>query len=106
MSRAIRDIFVTEHAGTSLRKLFLKGTPQNRILEPFFPGISFTRLGMSCYPTAVLSNKLAYFVQFLKENYPPPSDRILGHSVRSGTYFFRKIALLVIIQDITNSMVL
>jgi hypothetical protein len=56
---------------------------EGRNPEPFFPGIDITRLGVSCYPTA-LSNKLAQrplkfqqitdnnllaFVQFLK---PPP----------------------------------
>jgi hypothetical protein len=30
--------------------------------EPFFHGISFMRLGVSCYPPALISNKLACFV--------------------------------------------
>jgi hypothetical protein len=55
-----RGIFVTERAGTPFRKLFLRkmqaGTAFRNI---FFPAIDITRLGVSCYPTALLSNKLA-----------------------------------------------
>jgi hypothetical protein len=48
---------------------FFDGTRRNPILEAlsqkdisqnfFFPAIDITRLGMSCCPTALLSNKLA-----------------------------------------------
>jgi hypothetical protein len=38
------------------------------VAEPSFSGIGTTRLGVSCYPIAFLSNKVAYFVQFLKKN--------------------------------------
>lgn len=67
-------------AGKAFRNLFLSS-------------MDFTRLGASCYPTDLLSNKLAYFIQFLKEKIPPPSDGILGRTMRSGTYFFRKTAV-------------
>jgi hypothetical protein len=40
---------------------------QNGIPE-LFPGIGFTRFGMFCYPSTLLSKKLAYFVQFLHLN--------------------------------------
>jgi hypothetical protein len=77
--------------------------PERRSRTFFSPAIDETRLGVSCYPTALLSFKLAYrplkfqrvtannssyFVQFLKKKIPPPLDRILGYSMRSGTYFF------------------
>jgi hypothetical protein len=35
--------------------------------EILFHGIGFARLGVSCYPTALFSNKLAYFIEFMKE---------------------------------------
>jgi hypothetical protein len=60
----------------------------------FFHGIGFTRLGVSCYRAALLSNKPAYSVQFLKDT-PPPPDRILDRCMRFRTYLFRKIALIV-----------
>jgi hypothetical protein len=78
-----------------------KDTSRNGVPELFFPAIGITRLGPSCYPTALLPNKLAErplkvqrvtdnnsldFVHFLKNS--PPPGRILGHSMRSGTYFF------------------
>jgi methyl coenzyme M reductase alpha subunit len=37
----------------------------------FLSGIGFTKFGVSCYLTALLSNKLVYFVQFLKEKLTP-----------------------------------
>jgi hypothetical protein len=43
-----------------------KDACQNGVLEHLFPGIEFTRLGVSCYPTDLVSNKLDYFVQILK----------------------------------------
>jgi hypothetical protein len=63
-----RGIFVMECAGMPFwQKRFSEGhKPERR------HGIHFTRLGMSCYSTALLSNKLAYFVQFLKEKLTPP----------------------------------
>jgi hypothetical protein len=36
-----------------------KDASRNGVPEPFYPGIGITRLGVSCYPTALLSNKLA-----------------------------------------------
>jgi hypothetical protein len=60
-----------------------KHASQNCVPEHFFPGIGISRLGGSCYPTALLSNKLAYFVQFIK-NY----DRILGHYAFWKIVFF------------------
>jgi hypothetical protein len=50
--------------------LFLRDESRNGVPE-LSPGIGFTRLGVSCYSVALLSNKLANSVQFLKENYPP-----------------------------------
>jgi hypothetical protein len=36
-----------------------KDASRNGVPEPFFfPAIDITRLGVSCYPTAILSNKL------------------------------------------------
>jgi hypothetical protein len=55
-----RGIFVTEHAGTLFRKLFLRRKEAGTAFQNFFfPAIDITRLGVSCYPTALLSNKLA-----------------------------------------------
>jgi hypothetical protein len=55
-----RDIFVTECAETPFRKLFLRRTQAGTASRNFFfPDIDITRLGMSCYTTALLSNKLA-----------------------------------------------
>jgi hypothetical protein len=51
--------------------LFHKDASWNGVLEHFSHGIGFTMLVVSCYPTAFLSNKLAYFAQFLKEKLPP-----------------------------------
>lgn len=45
-----------------------KDASRKGIPEPFFLAIGFRRLGVSCYPTALLSNKLTYFIQFLKKN--------------------------------------
>jgi hypothetical protein len=89
MNGITRGFFVTERAG------------------PFFPpAIDTTRLGVSCYPTALLSNKLAKsplkfqrvtavnsldFVQFLERKKEtnkqlplPPPARIIGHGYRLG----------------------
>jgi hypothetical protein len=65
-----------------------KDASRNGVPEPFFfRAIDITRLGVSCYPTSLLSNKLAQrplkfqwvtannsldFVQFLKKKNPPP----------------------------------
>jgi hypothetical protein len=76
----MQGYFVTECAGTPFQKLFLKRMQAEMYSGTFFLGISFMRLGMSCYATALISNKPAYFVQFLKEKLPPPfSDQLLGH---------------------------
>jgi hypothetical protein len=96
-----RDISVTERAGTPFQKLFLRMMQAGTTFwNHFFPAIDITRFGVSCYPTALLSNKLAKcplkfqrvtannsldFVQFLEKKNP---HRILGHSMRSGTFFF------------------
>jgi hypothetical protein len=85
--------FVTERAGTPFRKFFLQDASRNGVQESLFHGVGLTRLGVSCYHTTLVLKKLAYFVQFLKEKVTP-FDRILGHCMRSGIYFFRKIALL------------
>jgi hypothetical protein len=53
--------------------LFQKDASRNDVSEPFIRGIVMTWLGLSCFPTALLSNKLAYFLEFLKENYPRPN---------------------------------
>jgi hypothetical protein len=50
-----------------------KDANQNCVLKPFSPGISFTRLGVSCYPVTLLSNKLTSFVQLLKEKLTRPT---------------------------------
>jgi hypothetical protein len=57
-----------------IRGIFCDGTRRNAVSEAFsqkdasrngvpelffFPAIDITRLGVSCYPTAFLSNKLA-----------------------------------------------
>jgi hypothetical protein len=47
-----RGIFVTERCSGSS---FSEGHKP----QPFFPAIDIMRLGVSCYPTALLSNKLA-----------------------------------------------
>jgi hypothetical protein len=84
-----RGIFVMEcRSGSS----FSGGRqPELRSETFFFPAIDITKLGVSCYPTTLLSNKLAqrplkfqrvmayyssHFVQLLKKT---PPDRILGH---------------------------
>jgi hypothetical protein len=36
-----------------------KDASRNGVPEPLFPAIGITRLGVSCYPTALFSNKLA-----------------------------------------------
>jgi hypothetical protein len=85
--------FVTEHTGKPFWKLFLKWTQAGAEFQnPFFPGIGFKKLGLSCYHITLLSNKLTYFVQLLIEKLTP-SHRILGYSMRSGTHFFRKVAM-------------
>lgn len=66
-----------------------KDTSRNGVPELAF--LASVLRGYACL--ALLANKLAYFVQFLKENSPTPSDLILGHSLLSGTYFCRTIAL-------------
>jgi hypothetical protein len=53
--------------------VFQKDASRNGVSEPFIHGIGLTRSGLSCFPTALLSNKLSYFVEFLKENYPRPN---------------------------------
>jgi hypothetical protein len=53
------------------------------------------RLGMPCYPSALLSKKPAYFVQLLKEKLTPLSNHILGHHMLSETYFFRKVVVSI-----------
>jgi hypothetical protein len=89
------------------RKLFLKRTQAGTAFRNlFFPAINTTRLGVSCYPTALLSNKLVQrlskfqrvtannsldSVQFL--NPPPPQPNFgLLYAFRN-LFFFRKIAL-------------
>jgi hypothetical protein len=85
-----RSIFVTERAETPFRKLFLGRSQAGTAFRNFSsPAIDITRLGESCYPTALLSNKLAQrplkfqrvtannsldFVQFLKKTPPPPTE--------------------------------
>jgi hypothetical protein len=64
-----RGIFVMECAGGSVPEALWKGTSRNGVTD-FFHGIGFTELDMSCYPSTLL-NKLAHFVQFLKEKLPP-----------------------------------
>jgi hypothetical protein len=56
-----------------------KNASPNSVLEHFFPAICFTRLVVCCYHIPILSNKLTYFVQILKEKLSP-SDNILDHS--------------------------
>jgi hypothetical protein len=94
--------FLTErHSGSS----FSEGRKRERCSRTFFfPSINITRLGMSCYPTALLSNKLAQrplkfqqvtannsldFVQFLegkgKRNSSRPNFGLL-HAFRN--FFF------------------
>jgi hypothetical protein len=86
---------------------FSDGRKPERLSGTFFPpAIDITGLGVSCYPTGLLSNKLAQhplkfqratannsldFVQFLN---PPPTE--FWVTMRSGTYFiFLKIALVI-----------
>jgi hypothetical protein len=45
---------------------------------------------MSCYSSALVANKLAYSVQFLKQKL----TNDFWVTVRSGTYFFKKTALM------------
>jgi hypothetical protein len=59
---------------------------------------------MPCYPTALPSSKVAYFVQFLKEKLSPVQNEFLV-TKRSGTYFFREIALLLTIWVVTLCIV-
>jgi hypothetical protein len=91
-----------------------KNVSQNGILELFFPpAIDIMRLGMSCYPTAFLSNKLTKrplkfqqvtannsldFVQFLKKNPPPRPNFGSLYAFRDQFFFFRKIALVIRIK--------
>jgi hypothetical protein len=51
-----------------------------------FPGIGITRLGVSCCPTTFLSNKLAYFVEFLLKNTSHLTEFWI--TVYPGTYYF------------------
>jgi hypothetical protein len=62
-------IFVMEHAGAPFLKLSKGSKPERR--SRTFPGIGFRKLVAYCYPTVLVSNKLAYFVQFLKEKLTP-----------------------------------
>jgi hypothetical protein len=96
-----RATFVTEQARMPFRKLSQKDAHWNDVPEPFFPGIGFTRLGVPCYATSLLTNKLVYFVQFLEVKLTPSlSDLIFGRSMHSGSYFFREIALVISITYI------
>jgi hypothetical protein len=96
-----RGIFVTERrSGISFS--------EGRKPESFFPAID-TRFGVSCYPTALLSNKLAQrplkfqrvaannsldFVQFLKKKTPPPRPNFGSRDAFLNLFFFfRKIGL-------------
>lgn len=75
------------HQDATPESLSEKEASRNSVPEPLFPGMGFTRSGgMSYYPTTLPSNKLAYFVRFLTEFWVP---------VRSWSYFFRKIALII-----------
>jgi hypothetical protein len=86
-------VFLWQNApGRHSEGLSQKDGSRNSVPGPFFHGIGFTRLGESCYPTALLSNKLVYFVQFLKEKLNPSLRPNFGHCMLSGTHFFRKIA--------------
>jgi hypothetical protein len=88
--------------GTPFRKLFLRTQARTVFRNLFFlPAIDITRLGVSCYPTALLSNKLAQrplkfqrvmannsldFVQFLKT--PPPAEFWVTLCVPEPIFFF------------------
>jgi hypothetical protein len=52
--------------------LFQKVASRNGVPEPLSHIIKFTSLGVSWYSTALVLNKLAYFVQFLKEKRTSP----------------------------------
>jgi hypothetical protein len=73
-----RGIFVEERAWTLLETLSQKDAIWNSVSQ-FFPGIGITRLGVSFYPTAFLSNKLAYFVQFQGKNTPSLTEFWFTH---------------------------
>jgi hypothetical protein len=88
-----------------------KDASRNDVPEPFFfPVIDILSLGMSCYLTALFSNKLASrplkfervtannsldFVQFLKKIPPPPSEIWGTLCVPEPIFFFIKIALVL-----------
>jgi predicted nucleotidyltransferase len=85
-----RRIFVKERAGTPFRKFFLKRTQAGTAIRNIFTGIDFTRLSVSCYPTAILSNKLAYCVHCLKEKLIPFSHRNLVTVRVPGSIYLEK----------------
>jgi hypothetical protein len=62
----------------------------NSVLEPFFPGIGFTRLVVSCYPTALFSNKFAYFARLLKQNLLPLRSTEFCVTMRSEPFSLKK----------------
>jgi hypothetical protein len=83
---------VTERARTPFRKKFSEERKPER-LSGTFPDIAVIRLGVSCYPAALLSNKQAYLVQFLKKTNSSPSEFWVTLCLPKPSYF-RKIALV------------
>jgi hypothetical protein len=99
------------HWNADLEALSHKDTSRNGVLEPFFPAIDITRSGVSCYPTAFLSNKLVQrplkfqqvtannsldFVQFLgggrkKERKKRKKKRTHARTLNLGHYAFQNL---------------
>jgi hypothetical protein len=75
--------------------LLQKDASRNTVREPFFHGNRFMRLGVSCYPTALLFNQTTIFCKVPEIKRTPLSSQILGHGMRSGTYVFTKMVLAV-----------
>jgi hypothetical protein len=85
-------IFVTESAGTPVWKLFIKRTQAETALPKFFSWQRFCEVRLS-YRSSIIQTSILCTVSERKTS-PPLSDRILGHFMRFGNYFFGKIALV------------
>jgi hypothetical protein len=70
-------IFVTGRAGTPFRKLYLKRTEAGTAFRNFFPVVGFTKLVVSCYPTALFFKQTSIFCILVKEKFPPPPIEFL-----------------------------
>jgi hypothetical protein len=76
--------------------LFKQDASRNSILEPFFIA---SVLVVSCYPTTLISNKLTYFVQFMKEQLTFPSSTEFWVSVcvlkKNSTGYYNTVTALL-----------